>query len=196
MPQLSIQKPSDLDESASELPSVREHLAGLAVDSDDDYSFVAGFAKELREQRLGLEKQEKSVTGPLNQALKQVRGWFKPITTELKSLEDLCKGKLLDYDRRRAQEREEAMRAAAQAETYEDAHVVLQAAPEAPPKDAGVSFRETWTYKIENPSLVPIEYWSIDHAKLKERMKDRDSNGRPKSVPGVKFFKERKAALR
>lgn len=128
---------------------------------------VKGLAKELEEKRT-------AITGPINQALREVNALFKPAKEWLGQAEQLLKGKMLTYqneqdriarelqaeaDALARKEREKLERRAAKAEKKgktEKAEALSQVAEtttapvikSAAPKVAGVVRREVWKAEV------------------------------------------------
>lgn len=55
-------------------------------------------------------------------------------------------------------------------------------------KVSGVSYVETWTYKVIDAPLIPKEYWMLDEKKLAGMVK---SMGEMTNIPGIKPVKKR-----
>jgi hypothetical protein len=59
-----------------------------------------------------------------------------------------------------------------------------------PKATQGVSTRRTWTFAIEDASMVPPQWWKIDEAAIREHMRATVKEGGTPEIPGVRFYQE------
>ncbi len=145
----------------------------LAVAAADDLKAVKALAKQLEQKRT-------AITGPINQALREVNALFKPAKEWLSQAEQLLKGKLLAYqneqdriarelqaeaDALAKKEQEKLDRRAAKAEAKgkaEKAEALRRVAEtttapvieSAAPKLSGIATRETWKAEVTDKALL------------------------------------------
>jgi hypothetical protein len=59
------------------------------------------------------------------------------------------------------------------------------------------SLRAEWKFEVEDVSKVPVGFIQVNEAMVKAHMKsNRDANGIPQAVPGIRFFETKKIAIR
>jgi len=180
-----------------------------------EYEAMGNFLKEVKTRSKRLEGELKSITDPLNIALKNVRALFKPALDALSVLEKSAKAAINDYDFRAEQERRkleaelrakqeqerkrlevqaEALRAQGkekQAEVKEAKAEMIAAKPviiaSNVPKIDGVSKRVIWRYRIVDENAIPREYLMPNDKKIGEVI--RATNGTVK-IPGIEAYQE------
>jgi hypothetical protein len=116
-----------------------------------------------------LETQRTTVTGPLNQVLTTVNGWFRPARESYVALEGVLKDKLWKYDQAVKAEQQRQLQAAAEAYRagqVEAASTALAAIPDVP-VTAGTSIATKRVLVVVDPDQVPREYCSPDPGKLR-----------------------------
>lgn len=176
----------DLDEALQlvkefEIPPLGAH----------DHELQLAFAEESRALTKGqwseYEAKRTSVTGPLNQVLKTVNGWFKPVQTTLKAMEYEWNRKLVEARAQAQLERQKLIEAAKAAEEPEIMRESLVAASEAVLTTSTVSFRDRYVFEVHDPEAVPREYLCPDEAKIGKvvaALKDKTS------IPGVRVWND------
>jgi len=167
-------------------PVTEEWLAGLrefVINTDEDEQFVATLLRSVKDKHDFGDEKRKTITKPLNDALRATNALFKPALESLKEVEALLKGKISDYVARKQAANVAALHAASQAATPEQAvRAIDMTAPVAPPQ--GVSVRYVWRLEVVDPDAVPREFCSPDDDKIKAAL----SVGI--HVPGVRTFQE------
>lgn len=172
---------------ADDLATVREFV----IEGSDDEAFAKQELDGAMRQWKELEEQRTSATKPMNEALRQIQGWFKGPQTHLKSIEGAWKVKLRD---RALAAQAEAARLAAHAaelasagaiEEAREALVAVSVLPTATP--AGISVIDRWTYEITDEAALPRDYLQPNTtaigkvvAALKEKAK----------IPGVRVWND------
>lgn len=174
----------------------------ISNDADlDRLSQIVARAKKLVKK---LSEKRKEVTAPADEFKKQVMAVEKNETELLNKLiahgdklmgaYALAKARKAEEERR-AFEAQQAAIAEAEVERQRRAEAAASAfgvnntvaAPSAPmpqleptttrAKASNASFRETWTYEILNPNLVPRELCSPDPEKIKALLKSKKAEG-------------------
>lgn len=183
--------------------------------------FVAG-AEQLRaikDVQKALEERRVSVTGPMNEALRTINGWFKAPMEKLKTAENGYKVTMAAFERgeqerirkeeaearrkaddeRRELERR-AIKAAEQGKTEKAEELIERAVavvPEtpatAPLKAAGMSFSEQWEFEIIDQTQVPREFCKVDEAKIGQYVRAMKENAK---IAGVRIFSRPKVSAR
>jgi len=190
--------------------SVKDQLEyDLAV---QDMRAIKGMADQV-------ESTRDDCVRPLNTEVKLVNGKFKAITMQLDDLMAMVKRKALAYTaeqkrivaeeeaRQRAiarkredklREQAEAARAAGRAERadlLEDraSSVTVAPTPAAVPKAEGIGKRQVPKYRIDNPKLVPMEYYTLDEKKIAAVVRALKTAA---NIPGVTVWMEDDLSVR
>lgn len=179
--------------------------------------------REIKRIEKQLEERRTKVTGPLNEALRQINAWFRGPVEKLKRAESNYKQRMgafeqLEREREREanakaerearEQREELERRAksaadkGQAEKAHDlssraADVVPRKADIIPPKAAGMGFGEAWEWEMVDAALIPREYLTIDNQKiglLVRALKNKEQAER--QIPGIRVFSKPKVSVR
>src|SRR3990167_4428986 len=94
-------KKEELQKTHEDLAPDVAALIQMPLDSDEDRAFLTGALQDLKTQAKVIEAKKEEATKPLNEALKAVRAWFKPVEELLKRVETEGKRKILEYDQTR-----------------------------------------------------------------------------------------------
>lgn len=158
----------------------KAHVAVTAINITDNDSLqnAVGIRAKIYGLAKIIETKKKSITDPINSALKEVRAMFKPVEDHYESLRLLVDGKIMLYEKekaeaaRKAQEKiearvekgtlkqETAIKKIAKIETVEK-NIVSESG-------GGVQFREIKKINIFDPSLVPDQYWILDEVRIRK----------------------------
>lgn len=169
-----------LEKNAARAPAVVAWAESLEVTTDEEATWAAEKLRELKGAAKKAEEDRTSISRPLNEALRALNALAKRVSEPLAKAEGIIKGKLSAYAAAREQDREDAMVEAAAG----DPTALARTAPAAPLE--GVTMREVWDFEVEDPNAVPREYCVVDPRKIREAM----TNGDPRQIPGVRFFKK------
>lgn len=167
-------------------------IGQVPMDTDTDRERMTGFVRQAQDVIRSLEKERTDVVGPLNQAVKTINGWFKPVRDTYESIERAGKDRLktamlaAEQAQDAALARIQASGGTGSAETL----VLAHATPELP---AGVSTRDRWTFTVTNSDLVPREYWMLDMTKIGQ---DVRSQGAECSIPGIRIERDLSVSVR
>lgn len=144
-------------------------LKAYQIQSPEQRTLINEKLVEVKTRAKALEAERTSVTKPLNQVLRTVNGWFKPLSDALSQVEDACKGAIWRYDRALEAEQQKQLTAAAEAYQTGNAAEATQALSMIPdvPVSAGTSVGTRKVLRIVSPDMVPREYCSPDPVKLR-----------------------------
>jgi hypothetical protein len=186
------QQAGDLDADQRDADEALGHLRELAIANSNDQAFASEILLDVKAKHSELEKRRKSVVQPLNGVIRTVNGWFKPVRDRLEEAERILKGKIAEYLEAQERANEEALQAAADAETGEEASSAL--AQVAPVTTApGTSTRKVWRWEIVNTDAVPREFLTVDEQALAKYVRAaKESGGAPYGIPGIRFYQETK----
>lgn len=171
-----------------EQPRAEESLKkiqSLSMETEADRERAARFLRITRERIEQLETERKSVTGPLNAAVKTINGWFKPVRDPYEQVVEVLRTRLEDrlleiqnVKDAALKQVQEAGPGAATAEVLAIAH-----APETAP--VGVTARDVWDFEILYEHQVPLEYWKVDEMAIQASIKVGI-----REIPGVRIFRK------
>lgn len=168
-----------------------------------------------------LENERKKITGPLNEAKRNLDTFFREtFTIPLGDIKAMLQSRLKPFlqeqerqrneeaERRRKEEADEALRKAAEAEKLGNkllAERELKKAEKAegapPPAEKarakgditgkGTGLRKTWKYEVEDVLDVPLKYLRVDGTLLMA-----DFHQGQEEVPGIRFYQEETVSTR
>lgn len=164
-----------------------------------------------RAKRLGkeIDTRKDDFLRPANELVKGIRGFVKPFTEKLDTIETTAKQKIRDYLTIREVERRKAQLA------LDNAQKELQKKIDAEAEEAGVEsiqipqsvvkeglvvtrtefgsahLRKSKDFKVVNPALVPREYLTVDERAIRDAIKRGIQE-----IPGVIIFDDTDVVLR
>ena len=197
---------SEYDEQIDEMVDQADALAVPDQKAKAVAVKMAGRAKKLNK---GIDKKRKEFVSPHNEYVKAVNSLAKSFQERLKQVEDVLKGKIVQFEARAEIERRKAEQAAqkaaekiqreldaeAEAAGVAPVKVDVQVAPEAPKvtrtSEGSSHIQKRWKFKITDDSLVPRQYLSPDEKLIKAAV---DQGIR--EIPGVDIFQDSTVAIR
>lgn len=185
-----------LERSINELLSKVETFV---ISDEADYELAAEFLRD------SIKRNEKRVVETFDAQRKEAYEAYKAITDRIKwfndhlsRAENHLKGEMLRYYTERQREERakflEAQRAAEQerlekaAETGDEQSLEEAYIPEPgePVKKIdGISYVETWTYRIHSPEALPRKFLKADEAKIKKTVQAMKADT---EIPGVEVY--------
>lgn len=178
-----------LVQEAAEAVEILDMVRAFEIVDQDTMGFAEECSKDTKVKIKALAAKKKEAVGPLNQALKTVRGWFRPAEDHYRECEKIWKAKIAAYARAQAEAQRAALEAVQTAHQAGDVQEVAQAMAKASeatveiPKS--ISIRSVWRCEIANPTEVPQEYLSPDMDKIKAAVK-----AGAREIPGVKIWED------
>lgn len=166
-----------------------EAANSLAVDSPESKARAIDLIKEAKAWGDVVEEKRTSITKPLDLAKKNTQKIFVPMKDEVDRVISIYKLKLIEYD-----DQLEAERAAAQAkllarvekgtlrpETAEKKLALVASPVKTEKTDSGSTgtMRTDREVVIDNPELVPDEFWVIDEVALRKAVLAADTAREP-----------------
>lgn len=169
-----------------ERKSAQESLAmivNLAITSQADLDFAGELLGLTKSKIKELEAQRTSVTGPLNQAVKTVNGWFKPVTEFYGSCEKALKEKIATHMLAEQAKQDAALREieAGAGDASPEAFAAATSVHEAP-KNVSLKPRFKWT--VTNWAIIPGRFKKMV---LAEDLVEREiaEHGINANIPGL-----------
>lgn len=181
---VAIERP---DAEAS-LRSVRD----LTISTAADYESVVALTAEAKARSAKVDEVRRSITDPLNLALKRANGLFRPVLDAWAEIERVLKAKLVAFQAAQAAERDRLLAAAGESPGDADG-LIAEAEAAIVPVVGGLSTRRAWTGEVSDASLIPREYLVPDVRAL--MAVTRAAKADP-GIPGWRAWPETVAAVK
>lgn len=176
-----------LEKQAKPISKKLEKLT--AIKTQDNYDAAALLMKELKSLSKTAEKEMKTITDPINEALRATRQHFKPFMDRIAAIERETKTLMLQFveqQKRLSQKVDEDF------ESGKIKRVRTFAARKAQTEvknSPAAKVRKVWTLEIENESVIPREYLMPDTAKITEALRAG------KTVKGCAYIQKETIAI-
>lgn len=199
----------NLDPYMGKISAMHDQAQALTVTDDDTLTTAAEMAGQSKGLAKAIEDARKRFVADPNAYIKAVNGLAKSVTEKLAAIENGLKRKIGDYQTRKELERrkaeEGARRQAAELQKKLDAEAkaanvepVKVEAPAVPRPQTMVRTSEgtayqhkEWKFEVESDADVPREYLMVDHARIRQAVKDGIRN-----IPGVRIFEHTETRFR
>ncbi len=163
----------EIAEELQDTQAALQEIGDFAVASAEDEEFVGELLRDVKSKNNALEAKKKRATAPLNASLKEIRSWFKPAQQALSQLERELKSKVITYHRQLAAEREAELRKLREAKSLEAAKAAQVAITQAQtPTTASIRVSKRWDFEVNDLSLVPREYLTLDTSAVRAAIRD------------------------
>src|SRR5688572_4767847 len=133
-----------------------------------------------------------SATKPMNESLKIVRAWFRPLEDLGEAIEAKLKQKIATCTlalRKKAEEDSQKLLAAADSSDYNTLTTLVQEAQVAPTLK-GTSVREVWVATVAYPNAVPRDWCVPDDKRIAAHARNTPIEQAPTPIAGVTFMKK------
>lgn len=186
--EVQVRRPPDL-ETTEILAELQASLQDLPCTADT-YPGICDALIDVKARTKVLSDQQETILKPLREVERAVREWFRAPLDTYRTIENVLKQRVVDYQKTLRQEKQAAIEAAGREPT--PTAMAQLTALAAPPTPAAISFRKTWDFEIVDANLVPREYLLIDTVAI--RKVGVATQGR-QQIPGVRFFQKEGAAV-
>ena len=196
---------------------LQAQATALVVLNPPQYLNAADLLKSLKGRAGAIEDERKKLKAPILQAGRAVDDFFGRPLAVLAEAEKIIKHKLVVYDQaqeklRREEQAKAEEKARKERETLEDkaraaiasgrleraneleqraAAVVAPVIDRAPPKVAGVTFREVWNFEIVDAQAIPRQYLSVNESAIGKVVKALKADT---LIPGIRVFPTKEIA--
>jgi hypothetical protein len=174
-----------------------EQVKTFTIFDQQGLDIAGSLLKDVKARWKDIEGRRKSITQPMQAALKNVQALFKEPLDYYASIEAMLKEKILDAQQRARAAQDAALLAVQQAHAAGDRTQVAVALHQAQQAEAvnpeGLQNRSTWTYSIIDAQQVPREFWVIDYQALAAYV--RQTKGTVK-IPGVHVYEQPSVAVK
>lgn len=170
----------------------------VEITDTETYKQAVEFLGDIKTKQKQIKKTKESATKPLNDSLKAIRSWFKPLEDSLEQAERGVKGLILDWDKKVEAEAEKQR--ASLAEVFGEVDEKDMAGLVETSKTEGVAIRTVKKVVIEDWKQIPERYFEdagVQEALRKAVNKDAltlHDMGQP--MAGVKVVEEKQVAGR
>ena len=150
-------------------PSIRR-VTDLKIKTKDDFELAATLVKQLKALSAEAERQEKSITTPMREALKATQAHFKPFQNKVAQVEADVKLSMSVF-----LEGQKKLSAKAE-QDFEDGKIkkistIVAKQAELRVDNGTAQVRKVWTLFIDHPKRVPFDFMVPDETKIKEACK-------------------------
>jgi hypothetical protein len=166
----------------------------LKVANKDDLQEATNLLAKIKMIGRDILSAKEQITKPLNETLRNVRGFFAPVESQWSEAEVIVKKKMLDFQRAElAKAKTEEVKIEAKVEAGKmsfdkAAEKIEEVTPEKTIKAEGgngsAQFKKIRVVKVEDEKLIPDEYWVLDMVKV------RKVALAGVEIPGVKVVEE------
>jgi hypothetical protein len=173
--------------AASEFEEALAMVRDFDLETDEDAAFAEAERADAKKQWDTWEAKRKSLTVPMNEALRNANAMFKPVLGALAEIRKVWGGKLVELKQRRETEQAALLAQAQTAATPEETQAALVAASEAILQPVGTAFVDNWKFEVTDLAALPREYLQPDERKIKgvvKALKDKTT------IPGIRTWNE------
>jgi len=189
---------------------------GFKIVERSGFTIAAERLRSIKAVQKQLEEKRTSVTGPLNEALRSINGWFKSPMQYLADAELIYKREMATFSAEEERiarveaakaaekarlEQEELQRRAAKAaeagKAEKAAELEARAADVVPEKPAfvpakakGIGISERWTFHVVDPAKVPREFLVVDEAKIGQLVRAMKGGAQALLGEGVRVYRD------
>jgi hypothetical protein len=184
----------------NKIETFKESITGMMamveatkVTTPEELDAISDKIKNVRGILKIIKAQKEKFVAPAKQIIEEARTKYDPYIKDCDNAETVLKSKATAY--MVAQEvirKEEEDKIAKKLEDgkikTETAVKRIEKLPDAPKnvqtENSGLQLRKRKVAVIEDPNLIPDEYWIIDEVRVRKDAMDREKNGLPQ-IPGV-----------
>jgi hypothetical protein len=189
-----VQAQAEMVKERADVDQIVAYVEALQVVDQKTADFAGQLVKDAKARFKQLDEREKTITKPLNEALKAARDLFRAPKDGYERIEKLLKLKVANWSAQQAaaqrQQYELAAQSYAQGNQAAASSALAQAATaSAAALPAGMSVRYVWDYKITDAQAVPRELCSPDDTKIKAAISVTPAvqGAVPPTCPGLVF---------
>lgn len=153
----------ELTQAATEAGEILDLVRRFEITDQPAMDLANEALSDVKAKLRWLEKKRKAATGPMLEALEEVRSWFRPAETYYKEAESLWKSKMSAFRLVQETAQRKALEAVQTAHQAGDVGEVARAMTRAVQADVvlppNVSIRKRWCCTVTDIGLLPDEYW-------------------------------------
>lgn len=199
----------ELSDSKNEIAIVEEKIKGLKVmvestkvTNDQELASASDITKQIKSMASALKSKKEIFVKPAKEIIEQAKKIYDEAIKECLNAEEIIKQRMGKYMTDQAeiikkQEQVIADKLEAGKIKTETAVKRMEKLPDAPTNistgNSGVQLRKRKVAVIQDPNLIPDEYWEINEVRVRRDALDREKNGLPQ-IPGVIITEETSVA--
>jgi hypothetical protein len=184
--------PTELEGKKTLFEETLVYVASVELKNEDSLIEANALLKDLKAELKAIDEMKTSATKPMNESLKIVRAWFRPLEDLGEAIEAKLKQKIATCTlalRKKAEEDSQKLLAAADSSDYNTLTTLVQEAQVAPTLK-GTSVREVWVATIAYPNAVPRDWCVPDDKRIAAHARNTPIEQAPKPIAGVTFMKK------
>jgi hypothetical protein len=184
--------PSELEGKKTLFEETLTYVASVELKNEDSLIEANALLKDLKAELKAIDEMKTSATKPMNESLKIVRAWFRPLEDLGEAIEAKLKQKIATCTlalRKKAEEDSQKLLAAADSSDYNTLTTLVQEAQVAPTLK-GTSVREVWVATIAYPNAVPRDWCVPDDKRIAAHARNTPIDQAPTPIAGVTFMKK------
>lgn len=188
---------TEVTEISQKMDPVLVQADQFVVTTEDEAAEASIFLAKLKQSQDVIEKKRLSFTAPLNQSLKEINGFFKPITDAIKEKRDILGGKIIAWKTAENEKiaKEEARRQAISDKASEKRGEVENTKVvevERVEKTIGLATTRKGPkkFKVIDFKLIPEEFKMVDEIKLNAFIRDKNNEEISYTIPGIEIYQE------
>lgn len=184
--------PSELEGKKTLFEETLTYVASVELKNEDSLIEANALLKDLKAELKAIDEMKTSATKPMNESLKIVRAWFRPLEDLGEAIEAKLKQKIATCTlalRKKAEEDSQKLLAAADSSDYNTLTTLVQEAQVAPTLK-GTSVREVWVATVAYPNAVPRDWCVPDDKRIAAHARNTPIEQAPTPIAGVTFMKK------
>lgn len=154
------------------------------INSQEDYEFAEQGRNEAKAVWDTLEQERKSITQPINAALKKINDWFKGPKTSLEKIQRTIEQKMKEARAAAKQREEELLQQALQAENPQE---LMIASSQASLESSTTTMQDRWVFEVTNADEIPRSFMVPD---LKAIGAVVAARGEQTKIPGIRVWND------
>ncbi len=183
---------AEITAATTEADEVLSEVKTFVIGNDADLTLAADLLADVKGRNKRLAEMKEQATRPINEALKNIRGWFRPAEDKLAQIEQAIKASIATFTNAQEQARRDAVKQLEASATSGEAQVALTALSTAQVAPVvGLSTRKIWQMEILDASAVPRQYCTPDEVMIRAAV----TSG-VREIPGVRIFEKTVVASR
>jgi len=176
---------------------VQEYLDKLVINNDNDYEAAIRYGKSVKKRGKEITASKEKITKPMNEALKEARGLFKPFEVACDGALTTIKGKMSEYKEKQAKkqdlEKERIEKRLEKGTMRQDTAVRKMTEMEEIKKtvetdEGSATIAKVKKYRVVDITKVPHEYLEVNMTAVRKAFKEAP-------VPGVEEYLENNVRL-
>jgi len=157
----------------------------IVINSKPTFELATNQMGEIKKIKNAVQEKKESITKPLNEALKNVRGLFSPIEEKIATIEIYLKEGILKYNSKLIAEKiKREQEAIAKIDSGEQIDKAVKKLENTNDKIDKIKTRKITKLRIIDKKLIPLYFLEPDGIKIMESFK----NGNP--VSGCEIYQE------